>query len=120
MNHTKSCLIVEDEHLTADALNMLLDTIGVRVDGIAHNGTDAVRMALELQPDIVFMDVRLGPGPDGVDASMAIKEKIDPRIVFITASMELETLDRIEADHAFRVLFKPYSVDQLREAIAAA
>ncbi len=120
MKQPKTGLIVEDEYITADALEMLLSSLGVEVLGIAHDAEGAERMAVALKPDIIFMDVKLGAGPDGVDAALAIREYIDSRIVYVTGSVESATINRIHTDHPFRILIKPYSVTELREAVAAA
>jgi DNA-binding NarL/FixJ family response regulator len=113
-------VIVEDQDLTAEALELAVSSLGVEVLGHARDADEAEEKVLDLKPDMVFMDVQLGRGRDGIDVSLALAPKSDSRIIFVTGSKEPDTMRRIEADHPFRVLFKPFRLDQLREAIDAA
>ena len=65
-------LIVDDHEPFRQAARMVVDiTDGFEVVGEAENGEDSVRMAEELQPDLVLMDVNL-PGINGLDATRQI------------------------------------------------
>jgi len=63
------------------------------------------------------MDMRLRGERDGVDAALAIHERVGSKLIFVTGSREPATLDRIGLDHPAAVLFKPVSDRQLRTAI---
>lgn len=45
---------------------------GIEVIGEARNGEEAVALAAALSPDVVLMDLRLGSGIDGVEATRRI------------------------------------------------
>ena len=65
-------LIVDDQPLQRFGFRMLLDSNpDTEVVGEAHNGTEAVRQAAELRPDVILMDVRM-PGLDGIEATRRI------------------------------------------------
>jgi DNA-binding NarL/FixJ family response regulator len=65
-------LIVDDQEPFRQAARMVVDiTDGFEVVGEAETGEDSVRMAEELQPDLVLMDVNL-PGINGLDATRQI------------------------------------------------
>lgn len=64
--------IVDDQHLVRAGLRMLCETDdGLAVVGEAATGSDAVRLAEQLTPDVVLMDLRM-PGMDGIRATAAI------------------------------------------------
>ncbi|MFI9403157.1 response regulator [Nocardia sp. NPDC052316] len=65
-------LIVDDQHLVRAGLRMLCETDNaLEVVGEAATGSDAVRLAEQLSPDVVLMDLRM-PGMDGIRATAAI------------------------------------------------
>lgn len=80
-------LLVDDQALVRAGLRALLDaTEGIEVVGEAEEGAEAVRVAADLVPDVVLMDIRM-PGMDGLAATKAISA--DPalsavRIVILT------------------------------------
>ncbi|MEU0539295.1 response regulator transcription factor [Nocardia sp. NPDC005978] len=65
-------LLVDDQRLVRAGLRMLIEsTADLRVVGEAANGVEAIRLAAELSPDLVLMDLRM-PGLDGVAATERI------------------------------------------------
>ncbi len=68
-----------------DGLRALLsDTKEIEVIGEAGNGHDAIRMAVELQPDLILMDLSM-PGTNGTEAIPAIKRRLpDIKIIVLT------------------------------------
>jgi CheY-like chemotaxis protein len=105
----RTVLVVDDEALIADLWRLYAEMMGLEVCGWAATAADAVTLAEALRPAVVLMDMRLrGPG-DGVDAALAIHRSVGFRVIFITASQERETLERIKLDHPAAVLIKPVS-----------
>jgi DNA-binding NarL/FixJ family response regulator len=82
-------LLADDQLLFVESLKTVLETRAkdFQVVGIAYNGEDAVKMAGELSPDVVLMDVRM-PILDGVEAARIIHEKFPA-----TQIMMLTTFD---------------------------
>jgi len=65
-------LLAEDQTLMRQGLKTILDLeSGFRVVGEASDGATAVKLALELRPDIILMDVQM-PELNGVEATAAI------------------------------------------------
>ena len=70
-------LLVEDQTLMRQGLRTILDLEpGLKVVGEAGDAEMGIRLALELRPDIILMDVQL-PGASGVEATAAIFPLID-------------------------------------------
>ena len=67
-------LLVCDDHVVVRAglLALLASAPGIEVIGEAGTGEEAVALAAKLVPDVVLMDLQLGPGIDGVEATRRI------------------------------------------------
>ncbi len=77
-------LLADDQPLIRAGLRVLtVDTPDLEVVGEAGTGADAVRLAGELHPDVVLMDIRM-PGMDGIDATAAITAAGTARVLVLT------------------------------------
>ncbi|HUX12741.1 MAG TPA: response regulator transcription factor [Spirochaetia bacterium] len=78
-------LLVDDQILFVESLRKLIEieASDMRVVDIAHNGDEAVRKAVELEPDIVLMDVRM-PDLDGVGATRKLRALSNVHIIMLT------------------------------------
>ena len=86
----------------------------------ATNGREGLELVERVRPDIVFTDVSM-PEMDGlkmVDAIRANPELAKTRIVFVTASMQREQVERYTARGAAAYIAKPFSPAELRAHIA--
>jgi len=82
------CLIVDDQAMVREGFGALLNAQpGLTVVGLAANGKDGVRLATELKPDVVLMDVRM-PVMDGLAATAEIlagePAEGRPRVLILT------------------------------------
>jgi two-component system, LytTR family, response regulator LytT len=109
-------LIADDEMYSRDELKHLLGSFpSIHVVGEAETGEAAVMKALQLHPDVVFLDVEM-PKMNGMEAARSLMElKKAPLIVFATAYPQF-------AAEAFRYeavdyLLKPYDEIQLKDTI---
>ena len=82
-------MVVDDHSIMRDGLKLVLEQSGeFEVVGQAADGEEAVRVAAEVSPDVVVMDVIM-PNKDGVEACREIMESAhDTRVVMLTASTE--------------------------------
>jgi two-component system NarL family response regulator len=71
-----SVLLVDDHPVVRKGLRTLLSTDEtIKVVGEAPNAEEAVRMALDLRPQVLLMDIRM-PGKDGLEATREIKRRL--------------------------------------------
>ena len=111
-------LIADDIQETRRNTRLMLSMIDdVEVVAIAANGRQAVEMAKEQRPDIVVLDVNM-PEMNGLAAYKEIaKIRPDTGCVIISAEKDSEIL-RVAMSLGIRdYLFKPFTVDQLENAI---
>jgi len=114
-------LIVDDHSVVRHGLKMFLALDSeIELVGEAANGVEAVRLARQLKPDVVLMDL-LMPEMDGVAATEAIRRELpDTEVVALTSVLEDRAIfDAIRAG-AIGYLLKDTEPDQLCEAIKAA
>jgi DNA-binding NarL/FixJ family response regulator len=80
-------LLADDQELVRAGFKALLDAEdGIQVVGEASDGSGAVQLAEQLQPDVVLMDIRM-PGQDGLVATRRIagnEQLRDVRVVILT------------------------------------
>jgi DNA-binding NarL/FixJ family response regulator len=118
-------LIADDQPRARKALKALLATIGldgqgddrpaIEVVGEAGDGSEALRLVNECQPDIVLMDIRM-PGMNGLEATRLIKQDFRaPRVVVLTMYSSDKT-DALAAG-ADVFLIKGCPSDELEHAI---
>lgn len=115
-----SVLIVEDETIIARDLHGQLLALGYAVVGQAATGLQAVQMAHDLQPDLVLMDIKLGPGMDGVAAALAIRAHSPVPIVFLSAYSADDILQRAQLAEPYGYMLKPFSERELATTLQMA
>ncbi len=110
-------VIVEDDTLSAEYLRILCRDLEVEVVGVAHDAEAALEMILKERPSWVLMDLRLGGERDGVDVAHAVRAALpETRVIYVTASSDHLTLERIGTEKPHRIIVKPTVPDQLAEA----
>jgi DNA-binding NarL/FixJ family response regulator len=109
-------LIADDQRLFAESLmTVLSEDERVEVVGIAANGKEAVKLASELEPDVILMDLKM-PVIDGLEATRRIRETgLSAQILLLTGTeTAIGAQDAIDAG-ANAFLRKERSVDELRQ-----
>ena len=111
-------LIADDIQETRRSTRLMLSMIpDVEVVAIASNGLQAVQMSKEQKPDIVVLDINM-PELNGLDAFKQIKiMHPDTGCIIISAQSESHILQEAMSIGIRDYLFKPFTVDQLEEAV---
>jgi two-component system response regulator AlgR len=112
-------LIVDDEALARTRLSAMVGDIGGwDVIAEAANGTEALELCQQHNPDVVLLDIRM-PGMDGIEvAGHLCSLEIPPAIIFTTAYDEYAV--KAFETHAVGYLLKPVRRERLMRALAQA
>jgi DNA-binding LytR/AlgR family response regulator len=112
-------VIVDDEPLAIERMKILCAAEpSIEVVGTASDGAEAIRIAEQLSPDLMFLDIGM-PKMDGIGAARALSLLArKPAIIFITAydNFAVEAFDLDIADY----VLKPVSAARLSRAISRA
>ena len=114
-------LIADDHRLFAEALQAILaGETSIEVVGRARNGSEALELALELEPDVVLMDISM-PVMDGVEATRRIrKARQGACVLMLTGSNAAADVDRSRDAGAAGYVTKDRIASQLVDAIVEA
>ncbi|MFG2329708.1 response regulator [Streptomyces sp. NPDC048604] len=114
-------ILLCDDHVVVRAglLALLGSADGIEVVGEAGSGEEAVAMAAKLKPDVVLMDLQLGPGIDGVEATRRIATPDVHVLVLTTYDTDADITRAIEAG-ATGYLLKAERPEELFSAIRSA
>ena len=114
-------LIADDHGVVRQGLRMFLSLDPeLEVVGEAANGAEALRMARELEPDVVLMDL-LMPVMDGIAATDAIRAEMpNVEVIALTSVLEDDSVSGAVRAGAIGYLLKNTEADELGRAIKAA
>jgi response regulator NasT len=112
-------VIAEDEALIRLDLKEMLEEEGFTVVAEAADGETAVRLASELRPELVILDVKM-PGLDGIAAAERIAGARIAPVVILTAFSQRDLVERARAAGAMAYLVKPFQKKDLLPTIEMA
>ena len=112
-------LVAEDEALIRLDLVEMLREEGYQVVGQAGDGEEAIKLAAELKPDLVILDVKM-PKLDGIEAASKITgDRVVP-VVILTAFSQRDLVERARDAGTMAYLVKPFAKRDLVPAIELA
>ena len=112
-------VVAEDEALISLDLVELLEEHGYEIVGQASDGEEAVRLANELGPDLIVMDVKM-PKMDGITAADKIAEDRICAVVMLTAFSQRDLIKRAKEAGAMAYVVKPFDASDVIPAIEIA
>lgn len=112
-----SVLIVEDDMLLSMVEERLIKKIGFEVVGKATKGTEAIKKAEELNPDIIVMDISLKGDMDGIETMEAIRENSDVPVIYLSGSGDRYSLERAKKTGFTDYLTKPVTGGDLEKPL---
>lgn len=118
MNKAIKVLLADDHVVVRAGTRQLLERhADITIVGEASNGSEAVQLAVDLEPDVVVMDIRM-PGMSGVEATKQIKERYpDVAVLVLTAHDDDEYVFALLQAGANGYLLKTAEADELVKAI---
>lgn len=112
-------LLADDEAILRLDLREMLADAGHEIVGEAANGQEAVKLARELKPEIIIMDVKM-PIMDGITAAKLIAEENIAPVLLLTAYSQQDIVDKASEAGVIAYLVKPIREEQLFPAMEIA
>jgi response regulator NasT len=112
-------VIIDDSLKSRAVLSKALAKLGFEVTGEEASGSEAIRLAQELEPDVLFLAVGL-PEMDGVSAAAQILEAHPLPIIILSSRRDPEVIQRAVEAGVMAYLVKPLREEELLPAIELA
>lgn len=112
-------LLADDEAILRLDLREMLADAGHDIVGEAANGQEAVKLARELRPDFIIMDVKM-PIMDGITAAKTIAEENIAPVLLLTAYSQQDIVEKASDAGVIAYLVKPIREEQLFPAMEIA
>ena len=119
---TVRLLLADDHRMVRQSMRRAMEDAGFDVVGEADDGQEAVRLASELRPDVVLMDVSM-PVLDGVEATRQLRSAKDPdapQVVMLTMHADADVVRRALKAGAVGYLTNDCSIDEVVDAVRLA
>ena len=120
-------MIVEDEVLSAAALEMCLEVLGFETCPLATCSEEALTIVSNARPDVILMDISLPGALNGIDLANEIWFRFSIPIIFMSGYAKEDMPEAMKCPGARGYITKPYDVSQLEavmesvmESLAAA
>ena len=112
-------MIIDDSSRSRAALGTAIKGFGFVVAGEGVNGSEAIRLAQDLKPDVLFLAVGL-PEMDGVTAAAQILEAHPLPIIILSSHLDPELIQRAKEAGVMAYMVKPLREEELLQTIELA
>ena len=106
-------LILEDESLTALYIKQIVEEAAYNVLNISSNADDALKYLSENHIDIILADIKINGDCDGVCFAEKVGELYKLPLIFLTAQIDDETLNRVSDISYCGYIAKPFTSDDI-------
>lgn len=107
-------LIVEDEAIIALEIENNIRGFGYEVTSVVSSGEMAMEKAKEERPDLVVMDIRIQGDMDGIEIAEILRGEYGIPVIFSTAYLDKERIDRAKIAMPFGYVLKPIQERDLK------
>ena len=112
--------VVENERIIGEELAFQIKELGHTVSSLVSSGEEAVNRARTDRPDIVIMDIKLDGEMDGIKAARIIHENFEIPIIYLTAYIDNQTVQRASRTVSYGYIIKPFTTAILKVTIEMA
>ncbi|MCA1010473.1 response regulator [Halobacillus halophilus] len=111
-------LLIEDDPMVQEVNRQFIERVSpFQVVDVASDGKEGVRLAKELSPHLIILDIFM-PEQDGVEALKEIrKHAFDVDVIVITAANDKDTIRSMFRHGAVDYLIKPFKFERLQQAL---
>ncbi|MEA3308409.1 MAG: hybrid sensor histidine kinase/response regulator [Chloroflexota bacterium] len=120
-------LVVDDDPIVTEIIRMQLTHLDYMVVGVVFDGLEAVQAAIDLQPDLVLMDLRMADPRTGLEKRLAgleaareIQKTRPTPVIILTAYESSELVHEASVAGVVGYLIKPVRSSELERAIIIA
>jgi len=113
-------LIVEDEEITAFAVELFCQKLGYNVLDTVNNYDDALKIVQNQRPDLILTDIQLNGKKSGLDLALIAQNKYGVSSIFLTAYYNEDILRQAKHIDFHGYIIKPYKESELEVTLKLA
>lgn len=113
----KSILVVEDNRDIAESLCDSLESCGYNICAVASSYNEAISHFDTYSPDLVTLDINLKGEQTGIDVAQYIRKNSKVPFIYLSGSIDRESIARVKATNPFAFLVKPYELFSLEATL---
>jgi len=113
-------LIVEDEEITAFALELFCENLGYLVVDTVNSYSEALASIKKYHPDLILSDIQLNGEKTGLDLALISEQKYGIPTIFLTAYYNEEILKQAKHINFYGYIVKPYKEVELEATLKLA
>jgi len=119
-NSIINILIVEDEIFASQYLVAILDELGYIDIFEANNSNDALQVVKNNKIDLIFMDINIKGGIDGIECSKLVNREYEIPIIYTTAYFDTETIKETTETNIYGYIIKPFNESNVEVTLSVA